>query len=227
MEKFLEKFGLYDVFSMLIPGIFFMSLSLYLFPFLMTGNIESYSGISKTFLFFVLSYFSGVVFHELWRIWNGIIGKISKKKDIREKYAMEEAKKVRNELDVQLAQSVKASVLQAAKLDGKGTENSQNKFVFNYCMNVLEMEGMAGKEEKMQVISEMSASLFLSSLFLEFAYIISLCMGKVTADIKNILILLICIVVFYVRKNRYARYRVDNLLRTYYILMKKKENEKS
>lgn len=228
MDKFLDKFGLYDIFSMLIPGIYFMTFLLYLCPCIVTANYELHNWIVPApFLFFVFSYFSGIIFHEVWRIWEDIKGKLFKMDEVREKYLKEKGKIIRNELDMQLAKSIKNDVLRDNKLHGKGADGEQNKFVFNYCMNVLEIEGMAGKEEKMQVISEMSASLFWSNLALVLCYVISICTGNANIAFHKILILLFCIIVFYIRKNRYARYRVDNLMRTYYIFMKKRENEKS
>ena len=226
MNKFLEKFSLYDVFSMLISGIYFVTLLLCLCPDLKDFGGEVYSGdVSGVFLFLVVSYLMGLLFHEWWRIFEGAKNRLLKKDELRGVYFDFTKKIDRNELDSIIAEKTKNFILMENELkDDAVNKSDMSIFLFNYCVNVLEMEGMDGKEAKMQVFSEMSASLFWGSFLLEIIYVISIIMDKSSLSIFNMLFLVICMLVFCERKNRYARYRIENLVRTYYIL-KVKEND--
>ena len=79
MEQFLEKFGIFDIFCMLIPGAMFVMGMAFLFP-----NAEEYipdiltDGVIKYFSFFVVSYLCGVLYHEIGKIaanlFNSLVG---------------------------------------------------------------------------------------------------------------------------------------------------------
>ena len=67
MDKFAEKFNTFDIFTMLIPGIYISSL------FCISLSFNYYSlwikmGNEKYLIFIIFSYFCGIIYQELYTI---------------------------------------------------------------------------------------------------------------------------------------------------------------
>lgn len=75
MDKFVDKFNVYDLFSMLIPGIGICTLLGVTLSFKYYEIWENY-GTAKYAVFFIFSYFCGVIFHELGEIADKCLHKI-------------------------------------------------------------------------------------------------------------------------------------------------------
>ena len=195
MEQFLEKFGIFDIFCMLIPGAMFVMGMAFLFP-----NAEEYipdiltDGAIKYFSFFVVSYLCGVLYHEIGKIADDLAGHFIGKLD--ENY------------------------FKSKELKSGYTEEEQNRFAFHYCLTVLETEGVIGKAEKMYSISEMSRSMFWMCLTLIFVYLTSRKCNEYNFAVLSFMA--IAAIVFLRRKMRFEGYRVDIMMRNYHIYDNKK-----
>lgn len=64
MEKFLEKFNIFDIFTMLVPGIIISCLLGVSLSFEYYNSWEKW-GNEKYFIFFVFSYICGILFQEI------------------------------------------------------------------------------------------------------------------------------------------------------------------
>lgn len=231
MNKFLERFGIFDVFAMLIPGVFFEVGSMLLFPSFIQKMVHELplltEGAAKYFLFFTVSYFVGVIYHEIGNFFEKRILKIfginheknfllSKKKRVHGKVDFVIFRKVRDDL-------YKKCVTNEIKQELEENEISEediNRFALHYCMTFLESENLISKAEKMQSIAEMSRSLYLMCFTLLAASVWRI------NDWRISLILLVMTMIFIARKRRFEEFRTDIIMRNYYIYQQKQENSK-
>lgn len=223
MEQFLEKFGIFDIFCMLIPGAMFVMGMAFLFP-----NAEEYipdiltDGAIKYFSFFVVSYLCGVLYHEIGKIADDLAGHFIGKLD--ENYFKDSSRWKNKRLDFKLSKKVKQRILKkcfkSKELKSGYTEEEQNRFAIHYCLTVLETEGVIGKAEKMYSISEMSRSMFWMCLTLIFVYLTSRKCNEYNFAVLSFMA--IAAIVFLRRKMRFEGYRVDIMMRNYHIYDNKK-----
>ncbi len=164
MDSFIEKFNIFDLFTMLIPGIIISTLWCISFSFQYYDKWLNF-GNEKYIIFFVFSYMCGVIFQELGTmadkkfLYNILYGgnprEILLLKKGHEKIFNEETfyKDVLR---------IKEYFIHNLNLEiNKDTsEKDINSIVFGYCLNMAEGKKLASKSEKMIVISEMSRSLF-------------------------------------------------------------------
>lgn len=224
MEQFLEKFGIFDVFSMLIPGSMFVMGMAFLFP-----NAEELipnvlkDGAIKYFSFFVVSYLCGVLYHEIGKIADDFAGYFMGKFD--ENYFKDSSRWKHKRLDFKLSKKVKQRILKECfknkELKAGYTVEERNRFAFHYCLTVLETEGMIGKAEKMFSISEMSRSMFWVCLTLTFVYLTSRKYNEYNFAV--LLFMVIAAIVFLRRKMRFEGYRADIMMRNYHIYDNKRK----
>ncbi len=231
MDNIFNKFGIYDLFSMLVPGVVITVEFLVLMPKLFENILQEYkSGIIGYFLFFVTSYVVGIFVHELGTIWD------EKRGLRRNTFLINYGKKetITGCLDFEMAKSLKSKVLRKSGLNNfrytKSLDKNyeETKFLYSYCVNYSEIEGINGKSEKMQSTAEMCRSIYWGSVICAIGYIIYGIAYEIKIDFfyfLNEISLIVISVVFFHRNIRYQKYRIRSLIRTCFIKMMEKEDE--
>lgn len=225
MEKFIEKFNIFDLFTMLIPGIIISCLfgiSLYSHY----ADCWNSLGGEKYFLFFVFSYICGLFFQELGRICDErFVYRILYRGDPRKVFLIKDKyKKVfKSEISYANAKKVEKYLTDFIGLEipENTTEEEKNSIIFAFCLNICEIKGLSGKPDKMITISEMSRSLALgciATIILNIA--LYLTNFRDWADSSNFLLieipfLFLIATIFFYRKKRYEKYRLQILLRIF------------
>lgn len=227
MDKFLDKFNIFDLFTMLIPGIMIATLIGISLSFQFYKNWSEIGG-EKYFFFFVFSYLIGVSLQEFGTILDQkLLMKLVYGGRIREIYLLEDHYKsfFDNRLSYETAKYVKNYILNLLDIEkstqyNEVTEKEYNSFIYSYCTSFLEINGLSGKADKMSVISEMSRSLFygfilviIINLFLSF----QITNHWIFFLTENIILLMLSII-FIRRKIRYEKYRLRTLFRTFLIV---------
>lgn len=229
MDSFVEKFNIFDLFTMLIPGIVISSLWSISFSFQYYDKWIN-CGNEKYVIFFVFSYMCGVIFHELGTIadikflYNILYG--GKPREIfllNDKYK----KFFNDELSYKDALRIKdyfIDYLYINNIEESNTEQQKelNSLIFAYCLNMSETNNLTRKSDKMIAISEMSRSIFwgcLSTVLLNL-YMIFRYSFHYKFYFAEIVVLLILSLIFLFRKTRYEKYRLRILLRIFLIHIK-------
>lgn len=229
MDSFVEKFNIFDLFTMLIPGIiistlFGISLSFKYY------NLWENLGNEKYAIFFIFSYLCGIIFQEIGTIidekflYNILYGG-----NLKEIFLLENGheKILNEELFYKDALHIKKYIINILNINIKKNMNIEdekhlNSLIFGYCLNILENKKLAGKSEKMLVISEMSRSLSLGCFSVFILNLIMIVRYSIYCSfyyIEIFFLIIMCIVFFY-RKKRYERYRFRILLRTFSLYIK-------
>lgn len=221
MDSLVEKFNIFDLFTMLIPGIIISSLWGISFSFQYYDRWVNW-GNEKYVIFFVFSYMCGVIFQEL--------GTIADKKFLynilyggnpREIFLLKKGhEKFFNEIsfykDALIIKDYFINNLNL-KINKNTSEKDINSLVFGYCLNMMESKKLASKSEKMIVISEMSRSLFWGciSVIIINIFIIFIFSNNYKFYCIEILFMILISLIFLKRKKRYERYRIRILFRTF------------
>lgn len=225
MDKIFDKFNMFDVFTTLIPG----SIILMLWCFISSnGNMLIFGEIfgMKYLSFAIASYFLGLVLQELGCVLDEkVLFKILYGDNPRKIFLTKDLSKrlIRNPVNHAYIESLRDDVLKKTKMKesvGKYTEEDVNSFVFSYCMNVLEINGLNNKFDKMLILSELSRSIFWGSagLFLWMLYKIHFADANICFLYEKMCMLIIICLLFAEKKVRYERYRYTILLRYYKIV---------
>ena len=167
MDSFMEKFNIFDLFTMLIPGIiistlFSTSLSFQYYNLWKTFGNEKYAW------FFIISYLCGVIYQEIGSIADKMfLNKILYGGKPKETFLSEDKyeKILKHELLYREAIQVKKYFLNILNINNIermsiGQKNQLNSEIFSHCLNMAESNNLTFKADKMLVISEMSRSLF-------------------------------------------------------------------
>lgn len=230
MNSFIEKFNIFDLFTMLIPGIIISTL------FAISLSFRYYDlwkglGNEKYVVFFIFSYFCGIIFQEFGTIAdNMFMYKILYGGKPREIFLLSDKykKNFRDEISYKDAIRVKDYFIKFLNINNKKNKSIEqqkqlNSLIFSYCLNMLEMNKLTYKADKMLVVSEMSRSIFWGCIFtiiLNLFLIFKFSYYYMFYYIENI-ILIILSVIFIYRKIRYEKYRLRILLRTFLIYKSK------
>lgn len=164
MEKFVEKFNIFDIFTMLLPGIVISSLFGISLSFKYYEEWENW-GNEKYILFFIISYACGLIFQEMGTVFDKkFMFKILYGGEPRKIFLLENkyTKIFNDELSYKDALRIKQYLNDYVNIETSENVNEEelNSLMFAYCLNICEMNGLAAKADKMIVISEMSRSLF-------------------------------------------------------------------
>lgn len=217
MEKFVEKFNAFDLFSMLIPGIVISSLFGVSLSFQFADKWKSL-GSEKYVLFFIFSYVCGLLFQELGTILDHkLFYRFLYSGDPRSVFlTRNKYKKIfNNEISYKNALKVKQYLIDYIDIEvpENSTEEDVNSLIFSFCLNICEVKGLSEKANKMIVISEMSRSLALGCIFTIFLNIGLWFLCYSIFLLLEIPLLFLISLVFFCRKRRYERYRFRQLLR--------------
>ena len=228
MEKFVEKFNVFDLFTTLIPGIIIMSLFGISLSFQWYEKWETY-GNEKYVIFFVFSYFCGVLFQEIGDFMDKIfMCKILYGGEPRKIFLLNEYKEriFHDELSYENMLEIKEYIDEyvSPKIKKEMDDESYNALVFSYCLNICELNGMSAKIDRMIAISELSRALFWGCIATIVLNLWLLYGGSCNAMFLKYEIIGLCIaaLIFMRRKVRFERYRVKMLFRTFLIYQKSK-----
>ena len=213
MDSLFEKLGLFDFFSMLIPGLIIESGAILLFP----GIADTFAQFEsiQLFLYLWFGYLIGLVLHE-------IIGIVPEKFHIslvqKAHRLSEDGVIFTNINDKNLLQGVKASVLHEATKSKNKKENT-DRYIVSVCTNDLQAKGKADKAERLQVLSEMSESLSVGFGLLS---LVKICTNIIlVASLLDWIafggLLLLC-GLFLLRAQRMHKYYLRCLIRTYAVV---------
>lgn len=229
MSDFLEKFNLFDIFSMLIPGTAIAFIYMLIMPRTWLPNLSLPFG-AEVATFFAVSYFVGIVLHELGTMLETPMGKLLYGGKPNGMCLLEKPK---GKLAVLRNQEVLHSVIKLASkcpfcISEEEMNFDKSSFVYQYCVNFLEIHKASGKADKMLVISEMSRSLLVGFFLALVLQIVAALQGEVALDgtFYHCVLLLLCLTALFVeRKVRYERYRYSVVFRTYLVLNEQKDRQ--
>ena len=221
MENFIEKFNIFDLFTMLIPGIVISSL------FGVSLSFQYYSlwsgfGNEKYILFFVFSYFCGLIFQEIGTLLDDkFMYQFLYGGKPREIFLLEKKyRKIFNdEISYIDALRIKEYLHDYIAIPENADEKKANSLMFSYCLSICEQKGLTGKADKMIVISEMSRSLFwgcIATVVLNIIMIFAFGCHSIFLYLE-IPFLMVAAIIFLYRKNRYEKYRYRILIRMFLI----------
>lgn len=226
MNSFVEKFNIFDLFTTLIPGIIISAL----FGISLYSKYDSLwlsLGNEKYVIFFIFSYFCGIIFQEFGTIADHIfLYKILYGGNPREVFLSPNKYKKFFEFYLSYDNALKVrdyfinyfNISDANCLDQK----KLNSFIFTYCLNMSEMKNLTGKIDKMIVISEMSRSLFWGCIFTIILNIYMIFFTQHSCQFHNIEIVILFFLssILLHRKIRYEKYRLQILFRTFFMYIK-------
>lgn len=227
MEKFLEKFNIFDIFTMLVPGIIISCLLGVSLSFEYYNSWEKW-GNEKYFIFFVFSYICGILFQEIgtmldkafldFILYGGNPREIYLENNIKNRFHKVFDNEIVYNDAVKIIEQLKAHI--GIIVEECGDRKKLHALLFSYCLNVCEARGWSFKADKMLVVSEMSRSLFLGCVV---AFFLNAFLGYYLSYTKERIIfmgfLVISALIFFVRKKRYEKYRISIILRAYKIGM--------
>lgn len=214
---------------MLIPGIIISTLLNISLSIKYYNQWESY-GNEKYIVFFVMSYLYGILFQQIGNMIDRIfVYKIIYGGKPREVFLLEDKyhKILNNELAYKDALTIKNYMIHYLNINTKDIKTIEQKKqlsdrIFSYCLNIVEMNGLSYKADKMLVISEMSRSLSLGCIAVVSVnmFMVSYYHFHYRFYIIESIVLLLCCVVFWYRKIQYERYRHRIVLRMFLIYLK-------
>lgn len=219
MDNLLDKFGLYDFFGSLLPGMWFVTILFYIdFPLLNDGKYPS-DGTLRIIIFILVCYIFGTLIQELAAFFDFKIIKMRKKsrtnflhykKSMFEKSELEKIKKMAN------------LILKKKKSNNLFT-NDECSRVFFECKAHLENNERMDKADKLDAIYAMSRNFVITNFFIFICTCFTIFMNK-GIERNNIIIIIYVFIstfVFLERAKRYSELRVKTILRQYIDLKNK------
>lgn len=232
MESLFEKFNIFDLFTMLIPGVVISTLLCVSLSFKYYSKWDNI-GNDKYVIFFVLSYLYGIIFQQVGNILDKkIIYKIIYGGNPREIFLLKNNynKLLDNKFAYENALEIKKYIIKHFNINVKNIEDTNqekklNGYIFSYCLNIIETNNLSYKADKMLVISEMSRSLSLGSMFIIILNIFMLFHYNLYHKfyLAESILLLILSMIFFYRKIQYEKYRYRIILREFLIYIKDKK----
>lgn len=229
MDRIIEKFNIFDIFTLLIPGIGISSL------FGISLSTQYYDlwlkiGKEKYFFFIIFSYFCGIIYQEFGTLCDKkFLYEILYKGNPREIFLLQNGHNaiLDEELFFEETLFIKKHIIDNLNIQinenmTEKEEKELNSLIFGFCLDISERNNLTGKSEKMIIISEMSRSLFwgcISTIILNL-YMIFKYSLYYNFYFVEILFLIFISYIFIKRKKRYERYRIRILLRSFYLHIK-------
>ncbi len=219
MDNILDKFGLYDFFGLLIPGMFFWIMLFYMdFP-IINEEFSSSSEAFKVIIFILLSYIVGSLIQEAASCFDKKCKKMNMRIKARENYLttnplfkgeeFDDVKKIANKL-----------------LDKENTnvnfKKSESYNVFNICKSYLENNNKIEKADKLNAIFAMSRDFIVCNVCIFGCLLITIIYrvvrGSFNWELSYTVILIYVIIssiIFYMRAKRYIELRTKTIIRQY------------
>lgn len=216
MEKITEKFNVFDIFSMMIPGIGILMIFCISFSPVYYNTWKEIGG-EKYVVYLIVAYFCGILYHEIGTILDKlVINKLLYTGKIREIFLLENGHKeiFAEDLYFQDALFIRDYFIKNLKIEmprhmTQQEEKEFNSVIYGYSLNLIEKLKLNQKSEKMIAISEMSRSMFwgcISGAFLDVVMFFLL--GQSSFYLLNSIFLLVVSLIFLRRKKRYELYRI-------------------
>ncbi len=210
MDGFFEKFGLYDLFSMLVAGVISESIAILIVSKCFYFDI---TGIFKlTLMFLFVGYLIGLILHE-------IVGATSKQ--LKNTFSRSVLRKqdyfFKCDCDKEMLDRVKVHILGNEKTI---TEDDET-YITSVCVNELQIKNAITAPDRFITQSEMALSICIATAIMFIttlvAGIICLCVYKINValTIATLISLPIISLIFYHRSKRMHRYYIRCLIRTY------------
>lgn len=210
MDNMLDKFGIYDFFGILLPGMYF--LIIIFLDDLQLRNYFTYpdSEVFKVVAFILLSYISGTIMQEMGSFFDDKITKI--RKSARRNYLYNKGfseterrkiKKIVNKLN--------------KKSESHNPIEDECQDAFFICKAHLENKEKIGKAEKLNSIFAMSREFIVCNVLLFICVSINTLITKVTNERHGLILLFLLLssFLYFRRAKRYSAIRVRNILRQY------------
>ncbi len=210
MDKILEKFGVYDIVGVLLPGICIVTFSDLVLQFVYGIALNIPTQINGTVVFLIISYFCGLVFQE---IGSGIVRITINKNN----HLLKKALEPKDDTSTNLSWVERDGVFGYIK--GKLNLTSDDYVViYNYCKSYPLKENNTVRMDKDQSVSAMSRSLFLYFVFLALAALGGFFLHpEIVEKISFLFVISLAFaaLLFY-RMKRFAKIRYVNIIRTFY-----------
>ena len=237
VEKATEKMNIFDIFAYILPGMILLSMAYICIPDLMRDYVRQF-GVGKYVLFFMFSYFYGVVLHELGNAADRkFVLKCLYKSMPRDHYLDDENKVLRtpvtrriakvvyeevvNELDPRIKSGFKNEIKEEGSSNKEYPDYMQH-LVFSLCVNYLELHGYNTKADKFTTLSEFGRSMCIG-LPITTVFVVAVrwltnssfppCFWRF---ILIAFILILCLL-FGRMKKTYEQFRYSTIMRTYYL----------
>lgn len=213
MDSLFGKLGLFDFFSMLIPGLVIETVAVLLFPCI-GATFDQFEDV-ELLLYVLAGYLIGLILHE-------IIGIIPEKfyvSLVQKAHRLSEDGVIFTNInDKNLLQGVKTSILHEDNKTQNKKENT-DRYIVSVCTNDLQAKGKADKAERLQVMSEMSESLSVGFGLLALVKIgTNIILAASLWDwIAFVALLLLCGLLL-LRAQRMHKYYLRCLIRTYAVV---------
>lgn len=210
MDRILEKFGVYDLVAVLLPGISISTFSILVLQICWKISCNINLQDNETLTFLVISYFVGLVFQELGSL---LQQKITCKNSRLLKMALKTSSDSHNCLSESEKNAVYSYV--AEKLH-KNTNEINDSTVYNYCkFYILEHEDTS-RIDKDQSLSAMSRSF---ALYFTFLSVIMFAAVIIAISFIKIVLMIMAVAfaaLFYYRCIRFAELRYVYIFHTSY-----------
>ena len=209
VSKILDKLGIYDLVAVLLSGICIFTFSILVLQLIYKIPIDINLQVYETLLFFVLSYFLGLVFQEI----SSFIQKSTHKNNRLLKAAL----KTSNNSHIFLTDIEKNGVYLyvTEKLNLNPDEDNDN-IVYNYCKFYILENSDTTRIDKDQSISSMGRSLSLYFALLTFIVFVNCFFQPSIIKIVLVIISVCFSILLYYRCIRFAKLRYINIFRIFY-----------
>lgn len=208
MNQILDKLGIYDLLAILFSGISVLTISLLILELVYQIPISTDLNVNESLLYFVLSYFLGMLLQEIgWLIYAEHICKNRKllkdvlSTDLDAIYSLTESEKDR---------------LSAYVSGQLNMENVNENTIYEYCKSYVLQYCDMSRMDKDQSLSAMSRSFALYFFALTVIAAFSLLFQFTGARFGTCLASLLLAVLFHNRCLRFSRMRYSKILRTFY-----------
>lgn len=226
MSKILEKFGIYDLIAVLLPGICINTFSLLILEFVYHIPHSIEIPINETLAFLVISYFGGLLFQEcgsfIQRNFTNKDNKILEKVinppvDFRASAENSRMSLTNKEWDG-IREYVRNKLLLETSTNKrtKETGSNDNNLIWNYCKLQVQGKYDTARMDKDQSLIAMSRSLFLYFLIVA---ILTLATCVINFNLIRFLTMLMSVafsVLLYYRCERLARLRYTYVFQVFY-----------
>lgn len=208
MDRILEKFGIYDLIAVLVPGIGMYTLSILVLPMI---SFDINLQVDGMLPFMVVSYFVGLVFQELGSLL------LQQKLTHKNSKLLKMAFKTSSDSHVCLSETEKNDVYSyVAKELHKNADEISDSVVYNYCkFYILENENTSriDKDQSLSAMSRSFALYFTCLSVIMFAdIIVALRLAKAVLMVMAIALA----VLFYYRCIRFATLRYVYIFHRFY-----------
>lgn len=214
MDSAVEKIGVYDFFAVLLSGMICLLLMQYMqIPVL---DIVNYMEGEIIRIVFILleGYFFGIILQEIGAFIDRKIMKL--RKNIYSNYLNDKKMVIDNELEFKEFRKIAGEILGENK---EYFDEKECEYVYRYCKEYLVIIEKNGKIDRITSIYAMSRSFFTATIFSIIIYAIQCSICKINFDIKILISMFLLLILFYKRAKRFAKYKLQIVLREYRAVM--------